>query len=367
MCLNNSKFISTNHKNNIEIRLPNSKKSFFIKDETYYAELAELVEIIKVEGYCNSNGNISIDNKDLPLSNFFEKLLLAHEIVPGKRKLIKIKLEEIDKHTIVIYENGQSRTFHIEKGFKSNKPNKIVFSTGKQNSNISVFQNNKHILSFNLKEKNLASKAVSKYFTLKFSNKTLANYMRLKLNESFGFDTIRVNKLLINSNSSIITKVFGVLVDCEGSIRFNKKSKHYRTINIRMKNELYLSDWKRLLKKININSNLRKEKDLWKLTITCNQNFKKLHDLGFELHHSKKRTRFKEMLNSYQKHQVERNTALNYYEKLVEDNPGRSALELSRASNKNKRTVSHYLIRLFNLNILRRQLVTKQKFIYYPK
>jgi DNA-binding transcriptional ArsR family regulator len=159
-----------------------------------------------------------------------------------------------------------------------------------------------------------------------------------------------------------IAKVFGALIDCEGSIRYNKLT---RSIYVRMCNKEYLEDWKALLEKIGIKSRVSKHEGLFELTVTCNQNFRKLNDLGFWLHNNRKRTRFESILSGYKKLQVERHTALKYYQEIVKARPNLSAAELSTIAQKDKRTVSHYLKRLFSLGMIKRVRVTKQKYVYF--
>ncbi len=142
------------------------------------------------------------------------------------------------------------------------------------------------------------------------------------------------------SSKEIIASVFGCLIDCEGSLRY---CGHTRSIRVRMVNESYLNDWNVLLKKIGIQSNV-KTGELTTLTITSNQNFKKLKEFGFELVHKEKKERFEKMLAGYKKHQVERNTAKEFYlEKLKEIGQEISASTLAKKLKKSKRVVSHFL------------------------
>jgi hypothetical protein len=200
------------------------------------------------------------------------------------------------------------------------------------------------------------------YYVLRTSNKAFTTFIKNILFDQTTSNKIRINSLLQNASPKIIAQVFGSLINCEGSIRYTELT---RSIYVRMCNKKYLTDWKELLKKIHIKSRVSNCKSLFQLTITCNQNFTKLINLGFYLHHNKKRTRFENIIAGYKKLQVERNTALEYYFNIVKSNPNKSAIELSKITKKNKRTISHYLKKLCSLGQINWAKIDKKKYIYF--
>ena len=71
MLLDNKNFITKQDEEQIEVRITNSKKPFYLKKDEYYSKLAQFIEIIKVEGYWNEKGNLAICNKSVvkPVGN----------------------------------------------------------------------------------------------------------------------------------------------------------------------------------------------------------------------------------------------------------------------------------------------------------
>jgi hypothetical protein len=363
MLLENETFITKINNNNIKVRIKNSKKPFYIKKDRYYSEIAQLIEIIKVEGYWNKKGNIAICNKSQELINFFETLIQDLGLTCRRSILIKIKIPETWKtrKCINVFEGISIRPFYFGRSGFTQKLESIVFETKNINEIFQVAYKDKK-LSFSLTNNQIDTPIIKSYFVLKTSNISFTTFMKLILNEENSTHKIRINDYLKKAKPEIIAKVFGSVVDCDGSIVYYGLK---REINLQQSSLDYIKDWNKLLLSIGINSNISKKDKLYKLTVTCNQNFKKLDLLNFELHHKVKKKRFEKILNNYKKHQVERNTALNYYNNLILEHPGINAFELSQIANKNKRTVSHYLLKLFRSNKITRKLITKQKFIYY--
>ncbi len=363
MLVNNKKFNVFQEDSQLKIKIANSKKPFYLKKDSYYSELAQFIEILKVEGYWNCKGNIAIQNKSTELTKYFESLIKGFGINYSKSILIKIKTPKLwnNKKQIFVFEGNTKRAFHFGRNGFTQKFDSIVFETKNTDKKFNIQYKNEYFL-FYLQDGQIDTPKIKSYFVLKASNKSFTQFMKLILNEENSTHKLRINNYLKASTPKIIAKVFGSVIDCDGSIIYYGLK---REINLQQSSLNYIKDWNKLLNSININSNISKKGKLYKLTITCNQNFKKLNQFGFELHHKIKKTRFQHILNNYKKHQLERNTALNYYKQLVKNNPQTTALNISIISNKNKRVVSHYLKKLFKLGEINRIKITKQKYIYY--
>jgi hypothetical protein len=365
MILNTPPFLVNKKIDGFEVDSPNSKKSFFIKKDLYYLELAQLVEILKVEGWWNSKGNMSITSKDRELIDFYASLFKFHKIATNLRVTLKVKVPIFESMDIKVFENGMQRKFNFGKNGFTGSYDRIVFNTVPSKNHFLIEINGQQI-EFELNELNgiitTENSGVYIYYVLKASNIAFTDFLKnILLDKSLSHE-IRINSLLKDASNEIIAKVFGILIDCEGSLRYQKFT---RSIYVRMCNKEYLNDWNELLKKIGIKSRVFKTENLFELMVTCNQNFKKLWDLGFYLHNNRKRAKFENILNGYQKLQVERDTALIYYKSIVKANPGRSVLELSKIVEKDKRVVSHYLKILIALNAVYRKKITLQKYVYF--
>jgi len=362
----NSDFILVRTKDGFTVQTKNCKNSFLLKSTEYYEELACLVEALKAEGWWNSEGRISISNKSPELINYFERLFAEHKITAHKNALIKIKIPPlwIEKEKIRVVKNGNLKKFHFGKNGFTKELDTVVF-TDKAESAEYFLEYEQEKLDFKtlVSEEELStnSKDARIYLDVRASNKTFVKFVNFVLKEKTNSLEIRVNEELKKASPELVAKVFGCLIDCEGSIRHTGFTRYVYT---RMKNREYLEDWHCLLEKMGINSRIGKaDKGLTGLTITCNQNFSKLEKLGFVLRHKTKRQRFKEIVESYKRHQLRRNTALDIYLAKVRENPNTSALDLSKIVKKDKRTVSHYLKRLTDKGKVKTRAVG-QKYLY---
>jgi len=321
---------------------------FILKNTSYYPELAQLVEILKVEGSWVKRGALSICSKSPELiscfSNLFDSLSIIYSI--SYRLKIKLPIEYSDIETIKLFENGSEKAFNFEKNVFKGKIDKIAFST-KSKSGESVLKINgeDHKFHFSIHDDFFeSSNGLYVYSEVRANNKSFVTFLEKTLLEKSGSHEIRISKFLKESNHGIIVKVFASVIDCEGSIRYSGLT---RNIRLRMYNDSYLNDWKELLAQIGVTSHFSSGQ----LTITNNQNFQRLADLGFELVHNAKKQRFESMLKNYQKRQILRGSSAEFYiEKLKGLNRKVSALELSNLLNKNKRVVSHYLLILEKSN-----------------
>lgn len=345
-------------------RLKNSKNPFLLKNLHYYEELASIVEILKVEGWWNSVGRISVSNKSPALVSLFNDLLTFHKIETSKNSLIKVRIPlGWEKDRIKLFKEGKELKFYFGRSGFTATPDRIVFHDKFEPAEYKITQAEKELVfKTRVSENELSADLtdIGVYGVIRASNKAFTYFLDSILKEKSASKEIRINKELKDAPPDLIAKVFARLVDCEGSIRFSGLT---RNIHIRMVNELYLKDWQSLLEKIGIKSSLYKApKGLPRLIVTCNQNFTKLAALGFELGHEKKKDRFRKILENYKKHQFERGTALDIYLNQVKKNPNISALELARMLKKRKGVVSHYLRKLTNKKLVKIKVIGQKHF-----
>ncbi|MFA4855746.1 MAG: LAGLIDADG family homing endonuclease [archaeon] len=365
MLIKDSALILNKIPEGFAIRLKNSKNPFLLKTLYYYEELASIVEILKVEGWWNSAGRISVSNKSPELVSLFNDLLTFHKIKTYKNALIKVKIpSDWEKDGIKVLKEGKELKFYFGRSGFTTAPDRIVFHDKFEPTEYKIKQAEKELV-FKTKasENELSANltGIGVYGVIRASNKAFVYFLNSVLKEKSKSKEIRINKELKDARPDLIAKVFARLVDCEGSIRFGGLT---RNIHIRMANELYLKDWQSLLEKIGIKSGVYKVANgMTGLVITCNQNFTKLAALGFELCHEKKKDRFRKILESYGKHQFERNTAQNTYLSHIIRNPNISALELARKLKKGKRVVSYYLQKLADNKLVKIKVVG-QKYFY---
>jgi len=191
------------------------------------------------------------------------------------------------------------------------------------------------------------------YVNLKFRSLTFFSLLRDVIGENGGkkSHTIRLNTLLKKSPPSVIVAAFSMVVDCEGSVDYYKLS---RKIRIRVANRQYLRDWLNLLNHLRIRANVYKDGALYALCVEGAEDFRKLVNYGFNLHHSVKRTKFQKVLRSYKRFQISRNSALTFYpQELRKVGHPVTARELAFIAGKSKRVVSHYLKRLEDKNLVK--------------
>ncbi len=360
----------TKMANGFALKIKNAKQPFLLKKNEYYEELASIVEILKVEGWWNPRGVISITSKSPELLTLFDSLLKFHEIHTRWGAIIKFKLpsklNEEDKKKIKILKNEKELKFRFGRNGFTGELDHVVFHSPLEESNYLVKCGEQQFL-FETKVSNeelsTNMREAKIYGVIRASNKTFVWFATKILNEKEKSSEIRLNNFLKEAQPEIIAKVFARVVDCEGSIQFYG---HKRAICVRMKNKQYLEDWRELLNKIGIPSRLDKQpKGLTALVITNNQHFEMLSGFGFSLCHKEKKARFEKILKSYQKHQVRRNSALSYYLLAVKENPHRGAFELAKITNKSKRVVSHYLKKLVGIGQIKFK-AEGQKHFYYP-
>ena len=252
-----------------------------------------LIEVIKVEGYWSyKNFALTIQNKNLPFLRRVENIAKSLGIKISKRVLLKIKLNEgHNKDDIALY-NNVKLNFHFEKSpFDGSK--KIVTSLPyNEDYDIQVNINNKqYTLSIKQGKEELEINSELKawaYLDLRFPQAKLLKFLSEYLEDN---KKARIQKFLFDSSKEYIASAFSALIDAEGNLT------HYglfRTIRIRMRNKLYLQDWKKLLNKFGIKARFSKNTDVeYGLVIEGWEDFDKLQKLGVKFYHSKKARKFK--------------------------------------------------------------------------
>jgi len=94
-------------------------------------DMLYLIETLKVEGYWSTKSyTLTLQNKNIPLLNRIEEILKKRGlIVPSKRILLKIKLEdETKKEELKILNEDRELNFHMEISPFDNKKVKAVTS-----------------------------------------------------------------------------------------------------------------------------------------------------------------------------------------------------------------------------------------------
>lgn len=314
-------------------------------------ELAYLIEALKVEGWWSTKGlQASIQNKNLPLLAKVEQILKNYKVSFSKRVLIKIKLLDsaISKDDIKILSDYELVSFHLERSpFDGSK--KIVFFLHFQPKYevFMILKKRKYKITINFGDEEINVRTIYPafgYLEIRFYG---AQFIRFIDSNSFGKGShkIRVNRN-ISDYPKFLASAFSAVIDCEGSLDFYH---HYRRIRVRMFNQEYLHDWKRLLYKFGISANVNSEG----LVITGLEDFKKLVDLGITLFHSKKRVKFDLILNSYKREQIARGSAIDFYSKKLKDCKSPvTALDFSRITGKSKSVINHHLLRMSKLGLL---------------
>lgn len=312
-------------------------------------EMIYLIETLKVESYWSlKNFTLTLQNKDIRLLNNIEKIVNSLGIKVGKRVLLKVRLENnTQKEEIKLIWKNRELNFHIEKSpFDKNKVKAVTSLPYKKSYRLVLMYKNKKIpININcLKEKIKYESSLNCwiYKDLRFPTKKLLEFLHKYCG---GNKNIRVENLLLNSKDTLlIMSAFSALVDCEGTINWYDLK---REIQIRMKEKVYLLQWKKLLEKFNIGCRLEKNKDLWGIVISGWEDFDRLEKMGFKLYHSKKAEKWKRMMNGFKRNQISRDSYKDFYvKKLKELNKKVTSKEFANYLNKSKRVVNHYLLKL---------------------
>ena len=312
------------------------------KDTTY------LIEALKVEGYWSSeNFTITIQNKNLPLLNHIENIAKNLGIKVGKRTLLKIRLNEgAQKEDIKILSGKKELNFHIEKSpFDENKLKAVTSLSYKKNQKINLsYRNNRHSIKITYLKEGILCKSDLEcwaYGDLRFPNKKLLSFLDKYANKK----KLEIGDYLSLKNPELIASAFSALIDCEGSINHYQL---YRKLRVRMRAKDYLEQWANLLKQNGIGCKFRKNNDKeYEINISGWEDFDKLSKIGVRFYNSKKEKSWKEIMNSFKRNQISRNSYKKFYvEELNKMNKKVTSKEFANYLKKSKRVVNHYLSKL---------------------
>jgi hypothetical protein len=312
-------------------------------------DMLYLIETLKVEGYWSTrNYTLTLQNKDIPFLNHIEELTKKIGIIiPTKRILIKIKMpDETKREDIKIFEKDKNLSFHIEKSPFDNKKVKAVISLPyKKEYNLDIMNQGKtikiRILSSN---KEIISESELKCFIYKDLRFPKIEFLKFLDNYCGNKKKFHIEEFLLNADEKKVMSAFSALIDCEGTITWSGLK---RNIQIRMRNEQYLKQWQKLLKKFDINCRFSKDKDGWGIVLEGWEDFNKLQKMGLKLYHSKKTEKFKDIMMGFKRNQISRGSYRRFYvNKLKELNKKVTIEEFSKIIKKNKRTVNHYIKKL---------------------
>ncbi len=314
-----------------------------INEKTVY-----LVETLKVEGYWNTKRyTLTLQNKNLSLLNYIEDIVKELGVTPSKRLLVKIRLNDNSvKEKVKILEGDKELNFHIEKSPFDNKKVKAVISLPyKKIYELKIFYLNEiyklRISSYKHQIKCQGNLQCWVYKDLRFPIKALLDFL-----DKYGGNKrdLHIHHKLLRSNEKFFMSAFSALIDCGGSINWYGLK---RVIRVRMRSKDYLEEWSKLLKEHGIGNKYRRNKNDWELNISGWEDFYKLEEKGFCLHHSEKLDRWKRMMKEFKRHQISRGTYREFYiKKLKEMNKKVTAEEIASFIGKGKRVVSHYLLKL---------------------
>lgn len=315
-------------------------------------EMMYFIEALKVEGYWSIDHHSGeIQNKNVPLILYFEKILSDFKVKTSKRILMKIKPTNQDfcKKDIKVLLGMKEIGFHFEYS-PFDKSKKIVFYLPyKVDYNIIIqFKQQTIPIKTHVGTENVEIECIYPsfgYIGLRFFNTDFIKFVD-GLSFGKGSHKIRINPLLFQAEPILVASALSAVIDCEGSLDYYR---HFRKIRLRMCNFKYLKDWQNLLKKFDISCRVDSEG----LAIEGWEDFDKLINLGIKLFHSKKSKKWYKIINSYKRKQVSRNTALSFYAKeLRKINTPILASEFAKIVGKSKRVVNHYLLKLEKQNLL---------------
>jgi len=316
-------------------------------------ELAYLIEALKVEGYWTTEHRRGeIQNKNLALLFYIEDLLKRVGVNTKKSLLIKIKpkWQNFKSEDIqIIDKQGKQLRFHIEhspfdgskkiKFYLPFKARSFIFKQINKATKISFRIRNCKIFTY-------SAVPIFIYTSLTFYKKDFLELLDFLI-PIRGAHNMRLHKNLYKLQKEYVSAAFSALVDCEGSIE------HYglkRQIRIRMVNKAYLEDWRDLLSAYKIDSRVERAEELKGLVISGYEDFDKLVRLGVNFRHSEKSKKWGNILSTYKKKQVSRNSALDFYSSKIRERGPISKMELATLTGKSHRVTSHFLTKLKRQN-----------------
>ena len=327
-------------------------------------EFMYLIEALKVEGYWSLKSyTLTIQNKNLPFLRYIESIVKKLSMKIYKRTLVKIKpnFDDFKKEDISLKHDDKLLCFHLETSpFDGSR--KIVTSLPyqKEYSILLKIKDKKYDVYVKFSDEEIETKSELKcwaYFDIRFPDTNLIKFLSSFVGDKKKF---RIEKFLFQAKKEYVASAFSALIDAEGSVDYYKLT---RKIRIRMRNKNYLQDWKKLLDKFDITSRFSCYDGIEsQIVIEGWEDINKLKELGVKFHHSKKERKFEEILKSYKRNQISRNTSLQFYtNKLKEINKSVTASEFAKKLGKGKRVVNHYLKILMEKKMIR---VDKSKVAY---
>jgi len=312
-------------------------------------DMLYLIETLKVEGYWSTKSyTLTLQNKNIPLLNRIEEILKKRGlIVPSKRILLKIKLEdETKKEELKILNEDRELNFHMEISPFDNKKVKAVTSLPyKKEHNLKlIYKNKTYPIKIKWEIDNLSYESELRCFVygdLRFAKVELLKFLDKYCGNKKYF---HVEDFLFDADEKKIASALSALIDCEGTITWYGLK---RNIQIRMRNKEYLLQWQKLLKKFNVDCRFSKDKDGWGIVIEGWQDFDKLQKMGLKLYHSEKAKKFTKIMNGFKRNQISRGSYKEFYiNKLREINRKVTIREFSKLISKSYRNTSHHIKKL---------------------
>jgi hypothetical protein len=330
-------------------------------------ELVYFMEALKVEGYWSTEySNWNIQNKNLCFIRHIEDILKTYfgEIRLKKKILLKIEPsnQNFSKEDVNLRLNDIELPFHIANS-EFSKTNKIIafLPHEKQQSAVLRIKGRVFPISIRESEEEFVVTAPFRgwaYCDLKLYDKDMQKVVISLLKKK----ELMVEPFLFDADKQLVAAAFSALVDAEGNLSYYGLT---RKLLIRMRKPTYLEGWKTLLKTFGIHAHFSKitEKD-YQLCISGWDDFNKLKELGVAFYHSKKARKWKEIFDSYKRHQISRNMAIQFYvQELKKLNTPMTARDFAKSLKKSKRTLGHYLTILMRKDFIRVDK-TKPTYLY---
>jgi len=318
-------------------------------DLTLDEDMLYLIETLKVEAYWSTKSyTLTLQNKNIPLLNHIEEILKKKRIIiPSKRILLKVRVpDETQKEEIKILDEKKELNFHIEKSPFDNKKVKAVTSLPYKLEHLLeiIIKARRYKLKINWLKDGLVHEGELECFL--YGDLRFAKIELLKFLDNYCGDKkhFHVEDFLFNAKESLVVSALSALIDCEGTITWYGFK---RNIQIRMRNEEYLKQWQKLLKKFEVNCTFSKDKDGWGIIIEGWEDLDRLQKMGLRLYHSEKAKKLKLIMAGFKRNQISRGSYKRFYiNKLKEINKKTTIKEFSRIIGKSERNTAHYIRKL---------------------
>ena len=329
-------------------------------------------EMIRVEGNIimdhSSFQGVTLSNTEATLLRKFEKCLLNLGINKNSFSLIVHIFIELPKDREIIKimnEIGKSVGFKKLSQILKNKVIQFIDS-------IDSLDKSKHfeIVLDNNKKYNISLTIPSKgrvmikcrpnircwgYIQFSVYNSVFAKFLHycLGIQNKRKSYSIKLHVLIKSSSSRILQEVIGVVVSCEGYIKFHKK-KNDRSIIIKLASKKYLEDLQNILLKFGIECKIKPvPRNLFQLVISRKSNLIKFFRL-FPIYHAKKSKVLRSMVNSYSKRRFAHFEADLIYLSTIKKMQPVTVKELSKRLNRNPDSVCFRLNKLLRRGLVKR-------------